>query len=415
MMERVESSRGRVWRLSRRPTVWTGAAVLMLAGAIVLVRARGPVVATAVVLRMDIEQHLVASGRVRVTSRIQLSAQISGRIAAVHVDEGDQVQVGQVLVVIDDAELRAEVAQARAAVEQASGRLDQVRDVDAVVAGEAARRARTNLARAESELARVQALEAAGALAPTDLEDAQRSADNARADLAAAQAQESAATAGGVSARVAANALAESRARLAAAQARLEQTRLTARHPGIVLERGVDPGDSVRTGDTLLELAAGEETELVIEPDERNLAWIRLGQPALVSADAYPEQIFEAEVSHIAPSIDPQRGSVEVRLRVPEPPVFLRPDMTVSVDLTVASAADALTVPSEAVRAAASAAPWVLVFDDGRVARREVQVGIRGEGHTQITSGLEEGTEVVLPGIRSIEPGDRVRPERSTP
>ncbi len=65
---------------------------------------------------------------------------------------------------------------------------------------------------------------------------------------------------------------------------------------------------------------------------ERNLAWIRFGQQARASADAYPRAIFDAAVDYIAPAIDRQRGSIEVRLRVPEPPDFLKPNMTVSVD-----------------------------------------------------------------------------------
>src|SRR5690606_3743279 len=104
----------------------------------------------------------------------------------------------------------------------------------------------------------------------------------------------------------------------------------------------------------------------------RNLAWIRVGQKAIASADAYPREHFEAEVSYIAPSIDPQRGSVQVRLKVPNPPGFLKPDMTVSVDLTVASKSNVLTVPSEAVRGVATADPWVLAVEQGFIVRRSV-------------------------------------------
>lgn len=113
----------------------------------------------------------------------------------------------------------------------------------------------------------------------------------------------------------------------------------------------------VQPGNTLLEIAADGETQLVIEPDERNLAWIHLGQKARASADAYPTAVFDAEVDYIAPAIDRQRGSIEVRLRVAAPPAFLKPDMTVSVDLTVASKSGVIAVPSDAVHGAATPAP----------------------------------------------------------
>jgi HlyD family secretion protein len=88
---------------------------------------------------------------------------------------------------------------------------------------------------------------------------------------------------------------------------------------------------------------------------------------------------------------------------------MLRPDMTVSVDLTVASTKNALTVPTDAIRDAASAAPWVFVVDGGRVVRRDVTLGISGEGQSEIASGVSEGDLVALAAAQALEPGQRVR------
>jgi len=86
--------------------------------------------------------------------------------------------------------------------------------------------------------------------------------------------------------------------------------------------------------------------------------------------------------------------------------------MTVSVDLTVASKTRVLTVASDAIRGAATPAPWVLAVAGGRLARRNVTLGIRGEGHTEILSGLDEGAEVVLAADATLVDGRRVRVER---
>ena len=158
-------------------------------------------------------------------------------------------------------------------------------------------------------------------------------------------------------------------------------------------------------------LAADSDTQLVFQPDERNLAFIALGQKARASADAYPTQTFEAEVSYIAPSIDPQRGSLEVRLRVQGAPTFLKPDMTVSVDLTVARKFGTLTVPSDVVRGAATPKPWVFSVSDGHVTRNDVTLGIRGEGSTEILSGAPEGASIVMPDGQMLVAGQRVRAE----
>lgn len=399
-------------RILRRPGFGIAVALLIVAGVIAAERARGPVVATTVAARTDLEQHMIASGRVRVVTRIQLSSQISGRAVAVRVVEGQRVRTGDLLVQLDDAEARAAVSQAKAAVSQASGRVEQLRKVGAIVTTEASLQTATNLARAEAELARAEKLAATGVVARVDLDEARRNVEIAKAQKNAAEAQRTATTPRGVDSSIALSALAESQAELAGAMARLEQTRLVAPTDGTLLLRLVEPGHTVQPGSTLLEMAADGETQLVIEPDERNLAWIRLGQKARASADAYPQTIFDAEVSYIAPAIDPQRGSIEVRFRVPAPPAFLKPDMTVSVDLTVASKTRVLTVASDAIRGAATPAPWVLAVAGGRLARRNVTLGIRGEGHTEILSGLDEGAEVVLAADATLVEGRRVRVER---
>lgn len=389
---------------------------MALAVAVALVlSARGPRVRTAAASWKDLEQHVVASGRVWVPTRVQISAQTSGLVVSVGAVEGQRVRAGDVLVQLDDAEARAAVAQAKATVEQSAARVEQLRKVGSIVASEALRQAETNLARAETELARVETLVASGSIAKTELDDARRTAELARAQKSAAQAQQIASAPLGADSRIALSALVQAQAQLAAATARLEQSRVVARQDGVILDRAVEPGDVVQPARTLLVMAADADTQLVIEPDERNLAAIRLGQKARASADAYPQEPFDADVSYIAPSIDPARGSIEVRLRVAKPPAFLKPDMTVSVDLTVASKKHALVVPSDAVRGAATPTPSVLVVAGGRIATRGVKLGIRGEGSTEIVSGVEEGAEVVVSPERALAPGQRVRAVRGAP
>jgi HlyD family secretion protein len=402
----------RVTRLARRPGLWLLLLVALAIGAAAALQMRGPVVPTAPAARRDLEQHLIASGRVRIVNHVALSAQTAGRVTAVTVREGDRVEAGQLLVQLDDREARAAVAQARAAVGAARARVDGLSQVDTVVSSEARREAETNLARAESALARLEQLAQAGAVASADVDDARRDVEVRRAQLAGATAQETAAQPDGAQTTAALNALREGEAALQGAETRLTLTRIAAPTTGIVLSRLVEPGDTAQPGTTLIELAGQADTQLVIQPDERNLAWVRLGQMALASADAFPEQRFTAEVCYIAPAVDVRRGSVEVRLCVPDPPDYLRPDMTVSVDLTVATRSQVITVPSVAVRDASTSAAWVWLVDEGRVRQRRVAVGIRGDGHSEITGGLQDGDEVVLDAGRALAEGERVRPAR---
>lgn len=387
----------------------------MVLGIFLVVRARGPRVRTTLVVKRDLEQHVVASGRVWVPTRVQVSAQVPGLVVTVGALEGQHVKAGDLLVQIEDAEARAIVAQARAAVAQAGARVDQLRRVGAIVTTEGLRQAETNLERAQSELDRTSRLAASGTVSTRELDDARRAVETARAQKNAAEAQQLSSAPLGADSRVALTALLQAQAQLTGADIRLTQTRLVALQDGVVLARSVEPGDVVQPGRTLLVMAVDSDVQVVFQPDERNLANMRLGQGARASADAYPQQVLDGEVSYIAPSVDPQRGSIEVRLRVPGAPRTWKPDMTVSVDLLVATKPGALTLKSSAVRGATTEHPHVLVLRDGRAARSDVTLGIRGEGTIEITSGLDEGAEVIVADGNALLPGQRVRAAREEP
>ena len=402
-------------KILRRPELWILAVLVVAASIAGALSARGPAVRTVPVLRRDIEEHVVSSGRVWVEARVQVSAQLSGLVVAVGAIEGQHVQAGELLVQLDDAEARAAVAQQKAVVAQALARVDQLRRVGAIVTTEALKEAEANLEHAQRDLERSEQLTASGALASTDLENARHAVDLARAKKNAAEAEQLASGPMGADSRLALTSLLQAQAGLTGASLRLAQTRLSASKPGVVLSRLVEPGDVVQPGRTLLTMAVDGELQVVIEPDERNLATLALGQKARASADAFPAQRFDAEVSYIAPSIDPQRGSVEVRLRVANAPAILKPDMTISVDLTVAAKKGARTLASEAIRGAKTESPWVLLVEAGRAVRKPITLGIRGDGASEVASGLGENAQVIIADGQSITPGMRVRARPEAP
>lgn len=371
---------------------------LGLAGAFGVQRVRGPQVTTVAAARREVVQTVVASGRVRVPSEVGVATTIAGLVRAVNAREGERVRLGDVLVQLDDAELAAQVAQARAGVLLAASRAGSLRQVNARVAGESVRQGEANLRAAEQTLARQRALHASGALSAAELESAERSVEVARSQLASARITAAGTGASGGEVRAAEATLAQARAALQLAEVRLAQARVTAPASGVIVRREVEPGDVAAAGRVLLALIVDGPAEVQITPDERNLADLRLGQRALVSAEAFPNERFAAVVSYFAPVIDAQRGTVEVRLRVPDPPSYLRPAMTVSVEVEVARRAGLLTVPQDAVRDASTPRPWVMVVDaEGRARRRDVRVGLRGAEVIEVVAGLREG-ERVIPG-----------------
>ncbi|HQN09950.1 MAG TPA: efflux RND transporter periplasmic adaptor subunit, partial [Thermoanaerobaculia bacterium] len=262
------------------------------------------------------------------------------------------------------------------------------------------RQATLRLEQAERDLERLAALRRDGFVSARDEDDARSARDVAASAVASARERVRAIAAGGADERAA-------RAAVASAAARLEQRRVVAPGPGVVLLRSVEPGDVVAAGKVLLTLALEHETWLLAQPDEKNLPALRVGQKARATADAFPARAFAAEVFSIAPGIDLARGTVDVKLRVPDPPAFLRSDMTLSIELEVGARPRALVVPLSCVRDAATE-PWVIVVRKGRAARVPVVLGARGGAVAEVLRGLEEGELVVREPDRLAE-GERVR------
>ena len=390
--------------------IWIGGAVLALGAAFGFwAWWQGPSVEAARVVRRDIVQSVVAAGRVARPHRVDIGAQIVGTVNDVPVAEGSHVQAGQALIVLDATESVALVRQAETGVAQAEARLRQLRELQLPVARESLRQAEANLANARAQYERQVRLKESGFVGDAALDDVRRNVDVAQTQVGAARKQVETAQPAGSDVAVAQTALEQAKAQLQAARARLQYCIIAAPVAGTLIARNVERGDVVQPGRALMVLSPAGETQLVLQLDERNLALVRLGQPALASADAYPAERFGAEVVYINPAVDAQRGTVEVKLRVPEPPPYLRDDMTVSVDIEIARRAAALTVAADVVRDAAGREPWTFAVREGRAARQPVKLGLRGEGSVEILQGLADGELAIASHDAAVRDGTRVR------
>jgi HlyD family secretion protein len=367
----------------------------------------GPVVVTEAVVRRDFVQTVVASGHVEAPHRVDLGAQITGTVARIPVAEGETVKTGALLIELESAELRAAVRQADLAVVQAQARLRQLREVQAPVAEQALRQAQTNLDNAKSQLRRSEDLFRQGFIGQAGLDDAHKAVDLADAQVRTTQKQLEAARSDGSDYALAEAALAQAQASAQAARARAGYATIAAPAAGTLIARNVEVGDVVQPGKVLMTLSPSGRTQLVVDIDEKNLRLLALGQKALVSSDAYPQQRFAAELVYINPGVNAQTGAVEVKLDIPAPPATLKQDMTVSVDIEVASRPRALIVPSDAVHDIEGAA-WVLRFEQGHAVRRAIRVGLHSGGFSEVIAGLDDGDRVV-PTAAAVTDGARVR------
>lgn len=340
----------------------------------------------------ELVQRVVASGTVDSQSLARVGSEITAVVAERHVREGDTVRAGDLLLSLRDEEQQARLREAQAA-------LQQLIESSRPQAREALREAASNLQQAQRERERREALFQRQLLS-TEQRDLAR-----RVEISAQSAYERA--------RLAALSLAEDgqeerqlRQRVESARVALARTRILAQVDGVVQSRSVEPGDLVQPGSTLLEIARLDSREIRLPLDEKNLAAVQLEQPAQVVADAYPNAPLAAQVSFIAPAVDPSRGTIDVHLQLLEDADFLRQGMTVSVNIETARRPTALVIPRDALFQRQGNRAQALRLNEDRVEAIEVRLGLEGGALVEVVEGLVAGDLVLA---EKAEPGSRAR------
>ena len=356
---------------------------------------QGPLLSGYSISSMPLVQTVVATGRVVTVSRTQVGSEITGVVLKRLVQEGDRVTRGDLLLMLRSDELTAQVRQAEAALNELMSSTRPQASVDLA-------NAQVQLAQASRELQRRRILAKDSVISKEELEQSEKAESLARNNVE--------------SARLKALALAPGKAeeivlreRLVALQAQLAKTQVRSEVTGIVLTRNVEPGDLVQPGMTLFTIALDGNTEIRVPLDERNLPRLALQQNASVIADAYPDRPFPAQINFIAPSIDPERGTVEVRLTVDPVPDFLRQDMTVSVNIETDQRAHARVIPNDALGNVQGNKAIVLLLRDGKIHRQTVTLGLRGLAMSEVVSGLQDGEQVLADAVSPLKDGTRAR------
>ncbi len=370
---------------------------------------QGAAVPTVEAKRGEVVQTVVSTGRVITPARVEIGTMILGTVKSRDVEEGAAVKAGQVLARLRDDEQRAAVEQARGTLAEAEARLAQLGKLTGPSSEQALREKEANLELAREEYERTKRLFEKGFFSQAKLEESARNLAVARAARESAVLQAASNAPKGSDYALAVARREQARAALEVAQAKFDYTVIRSPSAGVVLKKYVENGDTVAQGKKLFDLSVAGETQVVLNVDEKNIGLLDLGRKAQVVADAYPGRTFGAEVFYIAPGVDAQRGSIEVKLRVADPPAFLKPDMTVSAEMLAGRKDDAVTLPADAVREASAASPWVLMVREGRAVKVPVKLGLRGSDRVEIVAGVQPGDRVI-PTAANVAPGKRVRP-----
>jgi membrane fusion protein, multidrug efflux system len=301
-----------------------------------------------------VRDELVTFGSLVSDESVMIRPEIAGRLARLHFREGQRVEEGALLVSLDDAIARAELAQAQA-----------------------------NLNLAEKNFQRAQML-------------FKRGASNAQA-LDEASAQQQAA-----------------RASLALSQARLDKTQILAPYGGVLGLRQVSPGAYLSAGQDIVNLEVLDPLKVDFRIPQKAVSQIRLGQQLEISLDAYPGERFVGEVFAINPRLDEAGRSQAIRAHLDNADGRLSPGQFVRVTVILAERPDALVIPEEAVMPVGERLLVNLVVD-GQVELREVKLGKRFDGQVEVREGLKGDETLISAGWQKVRAGSAVRTKAAEP
>ncbi|OHV90842.1 efflux RND transporter periplasmic adaptor subunit [Mesorhizobium sp. ORS 3428] len=349
----------------------------------------------------DLTVQVSATGSLQPLTQVDISSELSGIVRSVAVNENQQVKKGDVLATLDTAKLEVQIERATASAKAAAAAVE-----DATV----------TLKENENALARASELTKRGMATDQSLEAATATRDRSEAALDSAEAN-----------------LAIAQADLKAQKTDVAKSTIYAPIDGIVLTRSVDPGQTVASSlqaPVLFVIAADlRNMELRAAVDEADIGQVKPGQHARFTVDAFPDRPFDAEIRDISYASVTTDGVVtyNARLEVDNSELLLRPGMTATVSVVTRQAKGVLTVPATAFRyrpAAQRARGWSLrdlftgrmgrpnppreaakaptdgsrtlyVLENGRPHPVNVKIGSTDGELTEITSGLDEGAEVI--------------------
>lgn len=390
-----------------------GLAVLV----VVLLASRGqaPAVPVTSVAREDLTSTISSNGKVEPIAATVARAQFPTFVEKVLAVEGQAVRRGQVILTLDAAEVRAQLAQARANLiaaqtdaknARAGGAPDEVAQLQGDL--EKARVSVANLERTQQALEKLVAKQAATL---DELAQNQAALAEARATLQTLQLR-NAALAQRATADVGKANLRERQAQeqVRALEEKVRSATVIAKADGTLYSLPVRAGDYVKVGDTLAEMADLGHVRVRAFVDEPDLGWLEPNQVIQVSWDAKPGRTWTGRTEMVPKQVVARgtRSVGEVLCSVDNDKLELLPNVNVEVRIQVRDRRGALVVPRAAVRYD-NGKHSVFVYDGDKVHRREISVGVASATKYEVLAGLKDGDRVALPGDQELRDGMDIR------
>jgi HlyD family secretion protein len=367
----------------------------------------------------DISEIVTAEAVVYPLQQAVVAPKISSTIKSFPVQRGAHVRKGQLLAVLENADLSAAAVQSKGEYEQAEAgyvtstaasipQQIQKAELDAA-SSKAAADAQQKIVDSRRELFQQGALprreldaaEVALAQARSQYEQSQKQLD----DLRRVGREQAIKTAGGQ--------LSAAKGKLLGAQAQLSYSQIRSPIDGVVTDRPLYPGELASANQPLLTVMNTSRLIAKAHISQAQAARLSKGNPASIQI-AGQEDAIPAKLSLISPALDPGSTTIEVWIEASKPPAALRPGMTVQISITARTAKNAVLVPTNSVLQTPDGASYVMIAGSEGVAhQKNVQLGIHGITETQVTSGLAAGDSVIISGGYGLPDKTKIKIEAS--
>ncbi|MGD1212704.1 MAG: efflux RND transporter periplasmic adaptor subunit [Candidatus Acidiferrales bacterium] len=402
---------------SRRKTIiLVAAGIAVLVIVVLALRKKAPLVYVVDVAREDLNATVTSNGKVEPMAPAIAHAEFATFVASVNATEGQAVRRGQMILTLDAADIRSQLAQARADLlaaqtdlrnARAGGSPDQVAQLEGDL--QAARVQVANLERTSKALEELVAKQAA---TQDELAQNQASLAKARANLHALEArkqdlsQRSAAIVESAGLRVS-----QEQEHVQSLEGKVRSATVTAPLNGTLYSLPVNPGDYVKVGDTLAEMADLRNVRVRAFVDEPDLGALEPKQDVEVTWDAKPGRIWTGQTEQIPQQVVPRgmRSVGEVLCSIDNAKLELLPNVNVEVRILVRERHGVVVVPREAVREDGGQ-HYVFLLADNKLQRRNISVGIGSASKYEVLSGLAVNDRVALPREQQLRDGMEIRP-----
>ena len=376
--------------------------------------ANAPVdVTTAAAIRRDLPRFFEATGSLAGDEQTDVAPQTSGKVVAVGVDIGSFVRRGQMLVKLDDAELKLRVDQAVTQVEQAKAAVRQAEEKIGLRPGqkfEPNRVAEVAAAKVAFDLAernfrRAEKLIESGDVSRSfyDEQRARRDQSREQYEVALAQARQNYAAVD-----VARTNVANAESQLALARKNLSYSIIPAPIDGFVAERTADLGEYVSPQQKVATIVRTNPLRIKIDIPEQAIPEVKVGQSVSVTTSAWPDKNFAGRVARIAPNVSAQSRTLNVEAEIDNSSGALKPGQFATVRILQERADPAVLIPARAVVTEAGVSR-VFVIKDGRAEQRVIQTGQTEGDLIEVKNGVAADEQVATSGLERLSDGVPVK------